>query len=91
MVVVTVSTTAAVRSTSTSTSTSTAHVLLRRHVTFGDLARMPMPFGKVSLCNGKFAIDTVPKFDPGVAAGKIRTEKFGAVFDVLGNNEIGSL
>jgi len=52
---------------------------------------MPMPFGKVPFCNGKFAIDTVPKFDPGVAAGKIRTEKFGAVFDVLGNNEIGSL
>ena len=81
MVVVTVSTNYAVR--------STDHVL--RHVTFGDLARMPMPFGKVPFCNGKFAIDTVPKFDPGVAAGKIRTEKFGAVFDVLGNNEIGSL
>ena len=78
MVVVTVSTNYAVR--------STDHVL--RHVTFGDLARMPMPFGKVSLCNGQFAIDAVTKFDPGVAAGKIRTEKLCAVFDVFGNNEI---
>ena len=50
-----------------------------------------MPLCEVSLCNGKLAIDAISKFNPGVSAGKIRTEKFGPVFDVLWDDEVGRL
>ena len=50
-----------------------------------------MPLGKVSFCDGELTIDAVPEFDPGVTAGKIRTEEFGPVFDIIWDDEIGRL
>ena len=69
--------------------------IVRDHVlgdiAIGNLPRMPMPLGKVSFCDGELAIDAVPEFYPGVAAGKIGAEEFGPVLDVIWDDEIGRL
>jgi hypothetical protein len=55
------------------------------------LTSMLVALAKVALRNRHLAVRTIAELDAGVAAGKVAANQLFPMFDILGNDKVGSL